>query len=65
MATKAHQSVDVERVARGKDEKSGSGHVAAIADSLGRMITIALTVDGVIETWKQSAERRDGYAQGA
>jgi PAS domain-containing protein len=65
MATKAHQSVDADRVARGKDEKSGWRHVAAVADSSGDVITITPTVDGVIQTWKQSAERLDGYAQAA
>jgi hypothetical protein len=39
--------------------------VAAIADSSGDAITVALTVDGVIETWKESAERLDGYARAA
>jgi hypothetical protein len=69
MATKssqsAHQWVHADRVGRGKDEKSGSRRVAAIADSSGDMITITLTVDGPIETCKPSAERLDGYAQAA
>jgi hypothetical protein len=65
MATKANQSVDADRVGRGKDEKSEWRHVAAIADSADDVITITLTAAGVIETWKQSAERLDGYAQAA
>lgn len=69
MASKAHQSarrsVYADRVARGKDAKSGQRHVAAIADSSADVITITLAVDGVIETWKHSAERRDGYGQAA
>ena len=67
MASKAHQSahesVDADGVARAKHEKSGQRHVAAIADYPGGMITISLAVDGVIETWRQSADRLDGYAQ--
>jgi hypothetical protein len=67
MATKAHQSahqsVDADRFAR--DEESGRRNVAAIADSSGAVITASLTVDGVIETRKQRAVRRDGYAQAA
>jgi hypothetical protein len=69
MATRAHQSahqsVHADRVARGRDEKSGWRHVAAIADSSGDVIAITLTVDGAIETWTQSAERLGGYAQAA
>jgi hypothetical protein len=61
----AHQSVDADRFARGKDEQSGWRWVAAIADSSGDAITVTLTVDGVIETWKPSAERLDGYGQAA
>jgi hypothetical protein len=63
MAAKANQSVD--RVAQGKDENSARRHVAAIADSSGDATIISLAADGVIETWKQSAERPDGYAQAA
>jgi len=65
MAAKANQSVDADRVAQGKDENSAARHVAAIADSSGDAIIISLAADGVIETWKQSAERLDGYAQAA
>jgi hypothetical protein len=69
MTSKAHQpahpSVDADRVARAKDAKSGQRHVAAIADSSGDVITVTLAVDGVIETWKHSSERLDGYAQAA
>jgi hypothetical protein len=61
----AHQSVDADRFARSKDEQSGWQHVAALADSSGDVLAVTLTVDGVIETWKQSAERLDGHAQAA
>ena len=33
MATKAHQSVAADRIARGKGERSGRRRVAAIGDS--------------------------------
>ena len=69
MATKAHQSahesVDADRVARGKDEKSGWRHVAAIADSSDDVIAVTVTVDGVIESSKRSVERLDGFAHAA
>jgi hypothetical protein len=69
MATKAHRSahqpVDADRVAQGNDEKSRWRAVGAIADSTDDLITITLTVDGVIETWKHSADRLDGYAHAA
>jgi len=69
VATKTHQSahrtVVADRFGQGKDEQNRWRHVAVIADSSGDAFTVTLTLDGVIETCKRSAERLDDYAQAA